>query len=155
MAKKIQFHVSFAMTIGVSTEVEKGIEQMREELRKEVEKVGIEVVLARGENGHSMIRRMLNLEATTEEVLVDMARTGCRGQLEALREDRKDGNFQRIGDISINQVNKSVRVKVSSSCQGCVETNCMKPESHINSGCSEKTVGFRSPHFETRFEKTV
>lgn len=154
MAKKIQFHVSFAMTVGTSTEVVEGIEEMRTLLRKEVEQVGLEVVLARGANGHVLINKMIDPEVSTEEVLVVMVKAGVRGQLERLREDKKDGNFQRIGDISVVQVNKFV--KVPGSCQGCIYDDC-KQESNrsANAGCAFKKTGIRSPHFETRFEKTV
>lgn len=154
MAKKILFNVSFAMTVGVSTEVESGIEILRETLRKEVSKVGLEAVLARGSNGHSVVNKMLDPAVSTEEVLVEMVKSGARNQLEGLREDRKDGNFQRIGDISLSQVNKFAKVKAS--CQDCVRTECSRPSKrNSNAGCEEKELGIRAPHFEQRFEKTV
>lgn len=119
MAKKVQFHVSFSATCGASSEVLEGLEEMRTALREQVDQVGIEAVLARSNSGHHLIRKMADPQVDIEEVLVCTVKAGLRAMLEEHREDRKDGNFQRIGDISITQVNKIVRAEPPKVCSRC------------------------------------
>lgn len=100
MAKTLKFNVSFALSCGVSTAQFAEFEKAREATRKAVETKGREVVEkgARGAGKH-LVNLYLDDTVSTEQCLVETIRCGIRLQLEELREDDKEGNFQRIGDI--------------------------------------------------------
>lgn len=101
MAITKTFIVSFAMTSGFSTADVERIAKARSELHKAVALQGLEVILAqRPQDGHHIIKAMLDPQATNEDVVVMGIKAAVREHLKEFSEDDKEGTFIRIGDIS-------------------------------------------------------
>ena len=102
MAKTLKFNVSFALTVGACTEVTAAFANVRHQTCKMVEKDGLELVMQKAEPGTKHLLKMyLDETISDEQCLVETVRAGVRMQLEELRQDDKEGNFQRIGDIKV------------------------------------------------------
>lgn len=104
MAKKIKLNVSFALTAGASTDVVEALEQAREELRVKVAKTSLEDVLKEGAGGHHLVLMMVDEAVDIEQVFQETVKLGVRELLKELNESDRQGNFQRIGDISVKVV---------------------------------------------------
>ena len=102
MAKTLKFNVSFALTVGACTEVTSAFANIRHQTRKKVEKDGLELVMQKAEAGTKhLLKLYLDETVSDEQCLVETVRAGVRMQLEELRQDDKEGNFQRVGDINV------------------------------------------------------
>ncbi|ADV35683.1 conserved hypothetical protein [Pseudomonas phage phiIBB-PF7A] len=104
MAKKLKLQVTFALTVGASTDVIESLEAVREELRNEVAAKGLEEVRAKAAGQFPLFDKMLDESVDIEEVFVETVLTGTRLSLKELNESDRAGNFQRIGDISVKVV---------------------------------------------------
>lgn len=104
MAMTQKFTVSFAMSAGACSDVLAGIEQLREAARAKAAKVGLAKLVADAPSGsHRILEAYLDPEVSLEKVLEMTLKTGMRKALEEMREDDKEGNFQRIGDIKVTR----------------------------------------------------
>lgn len=101
MAKTFKFNVSFALSVGACSEVVTVMRKTREELVKEVEKNGLEATLKKGQDGHRLVKLAVDPKVAEEEFFRALVITGTREFLKEMGTDDKEGNFQRIGDISI------------------------------------------------------
>lgn len=102
MAKTLKFNVSFALTMGASSEATAAFANVRHQTRKEVEKGGLEMAMQKAAAGTKhLLKLYLDETVSDEQCLVETIRAGVRLQLEELREDDKEGNFLRIGDIKV------------------------------------------------------
>lgn len=136
MAKTFKLTVSFPMSLVVSDEVVKDFQEARIEARS---------ILTSGKvlKGESKFRvELLGSDKPDDEVLETVFRAGVR---QVLREDflkEVCGNESkgRMGDVRVVFEKAPKR-----SCQGCIETNCVKSEKDTNAGCADKRVGLRDP----------
>lgn len=102
MAKTLKFNVSFALSVGACSEVTAAFANLRHQTRKKVEKDGLDLVLQKAEPGTKHLLKMyIDETLSDEQCLVETIRAGVRLQLEEMRNDDKEGNFQRIGDIKV------------------------------------------------------
>jgi hypothetical protein len=136
MSKTFKMTVNFPLTLVVSTETVKEFTEAREEARK-VLYLG---KVLKGENKFRV--ELLASDKTDDEVLETIFRAGVR---QVLREDFLKGvcgneSKGRMGDVKVVYQTAPKR-----SCQGCIETNCVKSEKNTNSGCDGKRVGIREP----------
>lgn len=146
MAMTLKLNVSFPMTIVVKTETIKAFEETREEAREtpveEIEKL-------KGENRFRA--DLFRGDKTTEEVMKLIYRAGIRELINKELKAEICGNEStaRLGCVTVRYEPTKAR-----SCQGCVRTECSRPEGKVNAGCVDKQTGVRSAHFEQRFEVT-
>lgn len=150
MAKTLRLTVTFPMTIVVSSETCAELAADRKRIR---EMPAEKVAKLKGQPKANY--ELMMSERTDEELMEIIYRAGLR---ETIRSNIKSEvcsseSTCRIGDIKVTY-EKPVEPK--GSCQGCIYDDC-KQESNrsANAGCAFKQTGIRSPHFETRFEKTV
>lgn len=88
-----------------------------------------------------------------EDMILFLTKEAMKDGLEeTLRVETKELNVTRLSPLQTTVVSAK---KPKLTCQGCTRTECTRPEGKAGTGCEEKTVGLRAPHFEQRFEKTV
>lgn len=144
MSKTFKLSVNFPLSLVVSAETIEDFIKTRKEARE---------ILATGKvlKGEAKFRvELLASDKTDDEVLETVYRAGIR---QILREGFiKDlcGNESRgrLGDVKVVYEAAPKR-----SCQGCIETNCVKAERNTNAGCDGKRTGVREPG--TRWTETV
>lgn len=102
MAMTQKFIVSFELSAGACSDVVKDIEEMRVELRKKAAKIGLAKLVEEAPAGsRQVLEAYLDPEVSIEKVLEVSIRAGMRKTIEEMREDDKEGNFQRICDIKV------------------------------------------------------
>lgn len=137
MAKTFKLTVSFPLTIVASTETIKDFVECREEARK---------ILAEGKRvlkGETKFRvELMASDKSDDEVLQTIYRSGIRQVLreDFLKEVCGSESTGRLGDVRV-----VYQAAPKRSCQGCIETNCVKAERNTNAGCEGKRTGVREP----------
>lgn len=150
MAITMKLTVNFPLSIVVSKETLEDFKEARERAREIL--AAAEVPKMHGETKYRV--ELLASDKTDEECLEVIFRQGIREFVrgDLVKEIASTEARVRVGDIKVTY-EKPMAPK--GSCQGCIRTECSRPEGKVNAGCPEKETGIRSPHFETRFEKTV
>lgn len=151
MAITMKLTVNFPLSIVVSKETLEDFKVARERAREIL--AAAEVPKMHGETKYRV--ELLASDKTDEECLEVIFRQGIREFVrdDLVKEIASTEARVRVGDIKVTY-EKPMEPK--GSCQGCIYDDC-KQESNrsANAGCAFKQTGIRSPHFETRFEKTV
>lgn len=137
MSKTLKLTVSFPMTIVVKTDTITQLRESREEARKIPAE---EVAKLRGETKFRF--ELFTGDKSDEEVLETIYRQGLRSGVRELIMGEIQGNEStcRLGDIKV-----TFQAPPKRSCQGCIETNCVKAERNTNAGCDGKRTGVREP----------
>lgn len=145
MAKTLRLTVNFPLTIIVNTET---VDEFVADRKKTREVPSEKAALLKGRSKSNY--DLMISGRTDEEILEILYRAGLREEIRQVVKDMgsTEANI-RVGDIKVTYE------KPKGSCQGCIRTECSRPEGKVNAGCVDKEVGIRSPHFESRFEKTV
>lgn len=146
MAITMKSTITFTMSMVVNSETVKDFQEAREEARKILAEAPEKL---RGETRYRV--ELMASDKTDEQCFEVIYRQGIR---EFIRNDlckELSGNESRVrtGDVSVSFE------KPKGSCQGCVVEGCSRRARLKNEGCVDKQLGFRAPHFEQRFEKTV
>lgn len=136
MAKTFKLNVSFPMSLVVSTETVKDFQEAREEARKIL-------YLGKALKGETKFRvELMASDKPDDEVLQIIFRSGIRQVLreDFLKEVCGSESTGRLGDVKV-----VYQAAPKRSCQGCIETNCVKAERNTNAGCEGKRTGVREP----------